>query len=233
LIVDDERLARKELISMLDNYDNIEICAEADDVPTALEAIKKYNPDVIFLDIQMPKESGFDLINQTDTDAKIIFVTAFDEFALRAFEVNATDYLLKPINPKRLQDAMERLSEDLPPKSNKNPLHIDDSLLININNKLKFLRIRSIILISSAGDYSEICTSDGIKGLTLKTMKEWEKRLPEKQFIRIHRSTIINLNYIERLEEWFNNSYRVYLKGIKEPSIMSRRYVTKIKDRLG
>jgi DNA-binding LytR/AlgR family response regulator len=89
------------------------------------------------------------------------------------------------------------------------------------------------VLISSAGDYSEICTYEKIKGLTLKTMKEWEKRLPEKQFIRIHRSTIINLDYIERLEEWFNNSYRVYLKGIKEPYIMSRRYVTKIKERLG
>ncbi len=234
LVVDDERLARKELILMLKEFENINVVGEADDVPSAIEAINKLNPDVIFLDIQMPGESGFDLLNKIDTEAKIIFVTAFDEHAIHAFEINALDYLLKPINPERLKLSIERLeldSEDAEKQDNK--LNYDDYLLLNLNNHLKFLSISSIISITSAGDYSNILIDKNKKGLTLKSMKEWEKRLPEKHFCRIHRSTIINMNYIERIEEWFNNSYRVYLKNIKDPMVMSRRYASKLKNKFG
>jgi len=234
VVVDDERLARKELISMLSDFTNIEVVGEADDVPSAKTLIKTIKPDIIFLDIQMPKESGFDLLNQINTEAKIIFVTAFDEYAIRAFDVNAMDYLLKPINPKRLKHTVERLQEtDLAENPNVEPLNYNDSLLITLNNKLKFLKVRTIISISSAGDYSEVVSTENKKGLTLKSMKEWEKRLPAKNFIRIHRSTIINLEFVDRLEDWFNNSYRVYLKNIEEPFIMSRRYVVKLKEKLG
>jgi len=111
LIVDDERLARQELKSMLSGYEKIEIAGEAEDVPGAVKAIQKLEPDIIFLDIQMPGKSGFDLLEETSYSGSIIFVTAFDEYAIRAFEVNALDYLLKPINPERLQTAIERLAE--------------------------------------------------------------------------------------------------------------------------
>ena len=234
LVVDDERLARKELILMLKEFENINVVGEADDVPSAIEAINKLKPDVIFLDIQMPGESGFDLLNKIDTEAKIIFVTAFDEHAIHAFEINALDYLLKPINPERLKLSIERLELDSEDAGNQNKkLNYDDYLLLNLNNHLKFLSISSIISITSAGDYSNILLDKNKKGLTLKSMKEWEKRLPEKHFCRIHRSTIINMNYIERIEEWFNNSYRVYLKSIKDPMVMSRRYASKLKNKLG
>ena len=109
LIVDDERLARNDLVSMLKVHPNITVIGEASDVHSAMKAIEQLNPDVIFLDIQMPGQTGFDLLNTADTSAKIIFVTAFDEYALRAFEVNALDYLLKPVNPKRLKDAIDKL----------------------------------------------------------------------------------------------------------------------------
>ena len=234
LVVDDERLARKELILMLKEFENINVVGEADDVPSAIEAINKLNPNVIFLDIQMPGESGFDLLNKIDTEAKIIFVTAFDEHAIHAFEINALDYLLKPINPERLKLSIERLELDSEDAGNQNKkLNYDDYLLLNLNNHIKFLSISSIISITSAGDYSNILLDKNKKGLTLKSMKEWEKRLPEKHFCRIHRSTIINMNYIERIEEWFNNSYRVYLKNIKDPMVMSRRYASKLKNKLG
>ena len=234
LVVDDERLARKELILMLKEFENINVIGEADDVPSAIEAINKLNPDVIFLDIQMPGESGFDLLNKIDTEAKIIFVTAFDEHAIHAFEINALDYLLKPINPERLKLSIERLELDSEDAENQDKkLNYDDYLLLNLNNHLKFLSISSIISITSAGDYSNILLDKNKKGLTLKSMKEWEKRLPEKHFCRIHRSTIINMNYIERIEEWFNNSYRVYLKNIKDPMVMSRRYASKLKNKFG
>ena len=236
IVVDDERLARKELISLLQEFDNISVVAEADDVNSALIEIEKHNPDVIFLDIQMPGKSGFDLLNSIDVAAKIIFVTAFDEFAIKAFEIDAVDYLLKPINPERLKVSIERLTQNesaTKEYENLKLLNYDDHLLLNINSKLKFIKIESIVSITAAGDYSNIVYADSKKGLTLKTMKEWEQRLPTKHFCRIHRSNIVNLNFIDHLEEWFNNSYKVYLNNSPEPLVMSRRYVANLKSKMG
>ncbi len=234
LIIDDERLARKDLISLLRIHDNITVVGEADDVPSAIQAIEKLNPDVIFLDIQMPGDSGFDLLEKADVDAHIIFVTAYDEYAIRAFEVNALDYLLKPVNPDRLAKALEKLEfqeQDLPARIRK--LNYDDRLFLMIGKHFKFLKVNTILCVSAAGDYSEVLTSDGNKGLTHKSMKEWEARLPAQHFIRIHRSTIINMEFVDRVEEWFNYSFRVYLKGIEEPYVISRRYAAKLKEKLG
>jgi two-component system LytT family response regulator len=233
LIVDDERLARKELRSMLAIYDNIEVVGEAEDVPTAIRAINKLKPEIIFLDIQMPGKSGFDLLNEIKIEKKIIFVTAFDEYAIRAFEVNALDYLLKPITPERLEKAINRLYiENISKEIFLNKLNYDDRLLITVDSQLQFLKISSLISINAAGDYSEIiCTKDQ-KGLTNKSMKEWEQRLPQNYFCRIHRSTIINMEYVKKLEEWFNYSYRVFMNYISEPYLISRRYVSKLKEKL-
>ena len=234
LIIDDERLARKDLISLLSVHENITVCGEADDVPSAVKAIEKLNPDVIFLDIQMPGDSGFDLLEKTDVDAHIIFVTAYDEYAIRAFEVNALDYLLKPVNPDRLAKALEKLEfqeQDLPERIRK--LNYDDRLFLMVGRHFKFLKVDTILGVSAAGDYSEVLTSDGNKGLTHKSMKEWEARLPAQYFIRVHRSTIINMEFVERIEEWFNYSFRVYLKGVEEPFVISRRYAAKLKEKLG
>ena len=234
LIVDDERLARKELVSMLAEFGNVVIAGEAEDVPSALAEIEKSNPDLIFLDIQMPGKSGFDLLNEVQIDAHIIFVTAFDEYAIRAFEVNALDYLLKPITHERLANAIDRL--EFLKESNSEVLKrlsYDDSLFIKLDSHLRFLKISSILSISSAGDYTEVLTSDLKKSLVMKSMVEWENRLPENQFCRIHRSTIINLEHVDRLEEWFNYSYQVYLKEVKKPYLLSRRYVAKLKNKMG
>lgn len=234
LIVDDERLARKELVSMLAEFGNVVITGEAEDVPSALAEIEKNNPDLIFLDIQMPGKSGFDLLTEVQIDAHIIFVTAFDEYAIRAFEVNALDYLLKPITHERLANAIDRL-EYLKESNSEvlKRLSYDDSLFIKLDSHLRFLKISSILSISSAGDYTEVLTSDLKKSLVMKSMVEWENRLPENQFCRIHRSTIINLEHVDRLEEWFNYSYQVYLKEVKKPYLLSRRYVAKLKNKMG
>lgn len=234
LVIDDERLARKDLISLLSAYDNITVVGEADDVPSAVKAIERLNPDVIFLDIQMPGDSGFDLLEKTDVEAQIVFVTAYDEYAIRAFEVNALDYLLKPVNPDRLEKALEKLeSRERYAWERARALDYEDRLFLMLGRHFKFLKINTILTITAAGDYSEVLTSDGTKGLTLKSMKEWETRLPAQHFIRIHRSTIINMEFIDRVEEWFNYSFKVYLKGVEEPYVISRRYATRLKDRLG
>jgi two-component system LytT family response regulator len=234
LVIDDERLARKDLISLLSAHDNITVVGEADDVPSAIRAIERLNPDVIFLDIQMPGESGFDLLEKAEVEAQIIFVTAYDEYAIRAFEVNALDYLLKPVNPDRLAKALEKLEvreSELPVRLRN--LDYEDRLFLMLGRNFKFLKVNTIVSITAAGDYSEVLASDGSKGLTLKSMKEWETRLPAQHFIRIHRPTIINMGFIDRVEEWFNYSFKVYLKGVEEPFVISRRYATRLKERLG
>jgi two-component system, LytTR family, response regulator len=230
LLVDDERLARKELRSMLSEHPSVEVVGEAENVEQARKLIGAQQPQVVFLDIQMPGESGFALLEKVAADFKVIFVTAFDAYAIRAFEVNALDYLLKPINPERLARAIERLSAaEIPQPQTARKLEYEDRLFIEIDERSRFLKINNIVCISAAGDYSEVITSDGEKSLVLKSLKEWEDRLPEKYFTRIHRSTIINMEYIERIVGWFNRSYQVHLKHLEEPLTMSRRYAVKLK----
>ncbi len=234
VIIDDERLARNDLRSMLSEYSDIEIVGEADSVGKAIELINREDPDLLFLDIQMPGESGFDLLEKIDFRARVIFVTAFDEYAIRAFEVEAIDYLLKPVNPERLKSALERFHrETILQTDQKLPLEYDDALLLTINSHLKFMRVNSIVYIQAAGDYSEVMTNENKKGLIQKTMAEWEQRLPKKYFCRIHRSTIVNIEYIAKIDEWFGNSYQVQLKGFDTPLTMSRRYAAMLKQKKG
>jgi two-component system, LytTR family, response regulator len=232
LIVDDERLARRELISLLASFECIHVIGEAEDVPSAVQAITAQTPDVIFLDIQMPGQSGFDLIELIPAPVRVIFVTAYDEFAIRAFDVNALDYLMKPINPDRLRLAVSRLCDETPPPAKPAPrLAYDDRLYLLLNTQYRFLKINSIVHISAAGDYSEVTTADGKKWLASKALREWDLRLPERQFCRIRRSEIVNLDFVDHVEEWQYHSFRVFLRGIAEPFILSRRYAAILKDR--
>ncbi len=234
IVVDDERLARKDLRSLLAEYDTIEVVGEADSVAASKQLIDETDPDLIFLDIQMPGESGFDLLEKADVSANVVFVTAFDEYAIRAFEVEAVDYLLKPVNPERLRNTIMRLEREGPiRKERRKNLEYDDALLLTLNDHLKFVRLSSILSIQAAGDYSEVTLKEGKRGLVLKSMLEWEDRLPGNHFCRVHRSAIVNMEYIDRIEEWFKNSYRVHLRGIDTPVPMSRRYAAILKQKLG
>jgi len=234
ILVDDERLARKELRSMLAEHEIIDIVGEAENVRQATELIHAKKPDVLFLDIQLPGETGFDLLDKTSIDCKVIFVTAFDAYAIRAFEVNALDYLLKPINPARLAQAIERLTtHDTASAAPLRALEYEDRLFIEVEERSRFLKVSDIIAISAMGDYSQIFCCDGQKSLVLKPLKDWEERLPAKHFTRIHRSTIININYVDRVESWFNRSYRIHIRQMAEPLVMSRRYAARFKTTFG
>jgi two-component system LytT family response regulator len=196
--------------------------------------IEQARPDVLFLDIQMPGQTGFDLVNRLKRHVRIIFVTAFDEYAIRAFEINALDYLLKPINPERLARAIERLAKAAPgPGLQPRALEYDDFLLLPFGEASLFLKLGSIKCIRAAGVYSQVIITDSRKALVLRSLNEWEARLPEKHFARIHRSTIVNLNYVERIEDWFNRSSRLFLKETAEPLSVSRRYAARLRHRFG
>ncbi len=157
-------------------------------------------------------------------------MTAYDQYAISAFEVNALDYLLKPINPQRLAQAVERLSGDSQESAEAvKPLEYDDHLFIAVGNQAEFIKVSSIVCIRADGVYSEVLINDGRRLVLHKSLKQWLKQLPTKHFTQIHRSTIINLENVERVEQWFNYSYRVYLRNMKEPFEMSRRFAAQLK----
>ena len=229
ILVDDEKFAREDLKSVLADFDDIVVIGEAEKLVDAKKMCEELKPDIVFLDVRLKGEFGFELLSKIDQDIKVIFVTAYDEYAVRAFEVNALDYLVKPINPERLKLTLEKLESNENLGVSENPLQIDDSIFIMMNHKHQFLKIKNIVVITAASDYTEIITNDYKKYLTSKPMKEWDERLPERNFCRIHRSTIVNLSFINSVEEWFNQAYSVKVKGIEKPFTMSRNYAAKIK----
>jgi two-component system LytT family response regulator len=225
LIVDDERLARRELAYLLRQHPEIEIVGEAGSVEEAAESIKRLHPDLVFLDIQMPGASGFDLFDRVPLAAHVIFVTAHDEFALRAFEVNALDYLMKPLHPRRLHQAIERYlrrSDGNPAPSKR--LALEDSIFVTVGQTPRFVKLNSVVCILAEGDYTRVIGPAGSIGLVLKPLKEWEQLLPERHFCRIQRSAIINCENVLRFEPCPHGGYRVYMKHLEHPLLMSRRY---------
>jgi len=231
IIVDDERLARVNLTKLLESHTEIEIVGEADSCESAVELISLYKPKLVFLDIQLRGETGFDLLEVIDNSIKIIFVTAFDEYAIRAFEVNAIDYLLKPVNPERLKASITRLTtRDDVQKNAVKRYEYSDSIYVQINNySSRFIKISSITFIEPVGNYSKIFTADGKHCLVLKTLKLWQEELPSNNFVRIHRSCIINIEQVDRIEIYSNSQHRVFLKNTSKPLEVSRRFAKKLK----
>jgi len=220
---------------LLSDFSEIQVVDEASNVAEAIDKIKLHSPDLLFLDIQLREDTGFDLLKKAEYSGEVIFVTAWDQYALRAFEVNALDYLQKPVSPERLGVAINKLNTNKASitKTKFKKFNIDDMVFLNLGNKIRFLQVESILIITAVGAYSELSTIDGEKGLVTKALKEWEERLPVNFFVRVHRSTIINIKYIMNISKEPNYSYRIYLKNINKEIIVSRRYAQKIKKIFG
>jgi two-component system LytT family response regulator len=233
LIVDDERLARVELRTLLKEYPQVEAADEAESVAEAAARIAEAPPDLVFLDVKMPGESGFDLLERTPPAAHIVFVTAYDQFAVRAFEVNALDYLLKPVDPARLAKTMGKLLAQTKTPAAPRPLEYTDSVFLHVNGAPRFVKLASLVSIQAEGDYTAVTATSGPLGLAAKSLREWEELLPAKRFCRIHRSSIINCDQVVRMEKWFNDSYRVHLRNVEEPLVMSRRHAAEFRERFG
>ena len=231
IIVDDERLASVNLKKLLEPHPQIEIVGEASSCQGAVDMINMFNTQLIFLDIQLSGETGFDLLEMIDSSIKIIFVTAYDEYAIRAFDVNAIDYLLKPVNPERLKVSIERvINREKTQKSEAKSYEYSDSIYVRLNNYAsRFIKISSITFIEPVGNYSKIVTIEGKHCLVLKTLKQWQEELPDNNFVRIHRSSIVNIEHVERIEKKSNTQHRAYLKNVPEPLEVSRRYAKKLK----
>jgi two-component system LytT family response regulator len=230
IIIDDERLARQELKNLLSAHKEIEVIAECNNAQSAKEKIAELNPDVIFLDIQMPGKTGLELIEEVSALPDVVFVTAYDEYAIKAFEVNAYDYLLKPVSPERLAETIKKLTlkESSEKKENTTPLKENDQVFIKDGEKTWFVRLSNIRLFESEGNYVRVYF-DNFRPLILRSLNSLEERLDEKTFFRASRKHIVNLSWVESIETWFNGGLMVKLKGGQEIEI-SRRQAVKLKD---
>ncbi len=230
IIVDDERLARKELISMLGHYDFVEIVDECANVDEALISIRENSPDLVFLDIQMPEKTGFELLEELENMPQVIFVTAYDEYAIKAFEVNALDYILKPVDPKRLEKIMLKL-EEMDSSEKKIPtskLGYQDQIFIKDGDNCWFVKLGDIRLFESVGNYVKVYFNDN-KPMLLRSLNKIEERLDEKEFFRVNRKHIVNMTWIEKVDNWFSGGLKLTLRNGEEVEV-SRRQAQKFRE---
>jgi len=239
LIVDDERLARMELRRLLQAFPKIEIVGEAANADEALELIEELEPDLLFLDIQMPGKNGFELLTALKGSAPdVIFTTAFDEYAIKAFEFNALDYLLKPIDTERLKEAISRVEDNQPSgqeedksdviRSSEKPLTQHDQVFVKDGDRCWFVKLSKVRLFESMGNYVRLYFDDQ-KPLVLKSLNSLEERLDPQTFFRANRKHIINLSWIEKIEPWFSGGLLVTLQGGDKIEI-SRRQTIRFKE---
>jgi two-component system LytT family response regulator len=237
IVIDDERLARKELITLLNQLESVEVVGEAVNVDDAKEKIDQLNPDVIFLDIQMPEKTGFELLEELDNVPHVIFTTAYDEYALKAFQVNALDYLLKPIEPKRLEEAIIKLQgkidgyakgEETSSVHSQKKLTLEDQVFVKDGDRCWFVRLSNVRLFESDGNYIKVYF-DNFKPMIHKSLNALDERLDEKSFFRASRKHIINLSWVEGIEPWFNGGLVVTLKGGDRIEV-SRRQAARFKE---
>lgn len=235
IIIDDERLARNELKKLLHDHAEVEVVDEATNVDEGVEKIELQNPDLIFLDIQMPGKTGFQLLEELERAPHVVFTTAYDEYALKAFEVNALDYLLKPIEPKRLTDAIQKVQYEMTKEAGdangaftRGPLTDADQVFVKDGERCWFVKLGEIRLFESVGNYAKVFFSTN-KPLILKSLNALEERLDPRTFFRANRKHIINLRWIEKIEPYFNGGLLVELKGGEKIEV-SRRQTVKFKE---
>jgi len=237
IIIDDERLAREELKSLLKDYHEIEIIDEAKNGEDGIQKIKEHKPDLIFLDINMPGLNGFEMIKHLEEIPRVIFVTAYDEYALKAFEVSALDYILKPVDPERLKEGIQKLtsneddfvsSQQLVITRKDRVLSTSDSVFIKDGEKCWFVELSKVRMLESDGNYVKVYF-DNFRPLILRSLNSFEERLDPEFFFRANRKYIINLKWVSSIENWFNGGLQVELREGEKVEI-SRRQAIRFKE---
>ncbi len=227
IIIDDEYLAISELDLMLKAFPSIEVIHKSEKAKEAVQSVNQLKPDVIFLDINMPGMSGFELLENLEEVPDVIFVTAYDEYAIKAFEINALDYLLKPINPDRLTEAIERLEKRTnlsQEKAANERLSMDKRIFIKDGEKCYFVPLADIFLLESDGNYVKVYFEDK-KPMLHKSLTYMENRLPEEVFFRANRQFVFNMNYIKKIDPYFSSTLLVELKSGQKIDLSQRQSV--------
>ncbi len=234
VIVEDSRLARNELKELIKEHKEISLLGEAENVDAGFELINQKKPDLLFLDINMPEKDGFDLLEMLDEVPTVIFTTAFDEYAIKSFEYNAFDYLLKPINQKRFSSSitkvLERFSNNTEISTNDNTLSLDKQIFIKDGEKCWLVKIKDISHFEIVGNYTRVFF-DKNKPLIYKSLTQIEEKLPNDVFFRANRQQIININHVKKVVSWFNGKLKIEMNSGEEIEI-SRRQSYIFKDQL-
>jgi two-component system LytT family response regulator len=237
LIIEDERLAREEMKSILKEFNELEIIGEAQDGVEGLEKIQELNPDLVFLDINMPGLNGFEMLKKLDQIPYVIFVTAYDEFALKAFEVNALDYLLKPLDINRLHESITKLKvkmenefeSDIPQRRKEEKyLSKNDRVFIKDGEKCFFVQLSEVRVLESDGNYVKVHFGKN-RPLILRSLNSFEERLDPELFFRANRKFIVNLDFVQHVENWFNGGLQLEL-STGEKIEVSRRQTIRFKE---
>jgi two-component system LytT family response regulator len=245
IIVDDEPLARERIRSLLEGEDDFTIVTECDGGAAALRAIESERPDLVFLDIQMPEVDGFDVLMALEEERMplVVFVTAFDQYAVRAFDVHALDYLLKPFDRDRFGETLARVREQVKAPGGtasalrelltevKRERKASGRLLVKSEGRIIFLASREIDWVEAAGNYMRLHSGEETY-LIRETMTGLEDRLPDDLFARVHRSTIVNLDRIKEMQPAFNGEYTIFLKTGQELRL-SRNFRQAVEEKLG
>lgn len=236
IIVEDSRLARNELKELIKLHPELDVVGEAENVDTAFALINELKPHLIFLDINMPEKDGFELLEMLDEVPVVVFTTAFDEYAIKSFEYNALDYLLKPINDKRFGDAVQKIKEKISDDEKEvsstadHLLNEESQIFIKDGEKCWLVKIGEIFLFEIVGNYTRVYFKD-CKPLIYKSLHQVEERLPQNVFFRANRQQVINLKYIKTVDNWFNGKLKATMQNGAEVEI-SRRQSALFKDML-
>jgi two-component system LytT family response regulator len=238
LIIDDERLAREEMKSILKEFTEVEIIGEANDGVEGLEKIEELGPDLIFLDINMPGLNGFEMLKKLDNIPYVIFVTAYDDYAIKAFEVNALDYLLKPIDIERLNESINKLRLKIESEyESELPLRVSrenkvlgkkDKVFIKDGEKCFFVQLSDVRMLESDGNYVKVHFGKS-RPLILRSLNSFEEKLDPESFFRANRKFIVNLDWIASVENWFNGGLQLELTTGEKVEV-SRRQTIRFKE---
>ncbi len=243
IIIEDEEPARNLIKAYLQSHDEVELVAECENGFEGMKAIAEYRPDLIFLDIQMPKLTGFEMLELLDEYPEIIFTTAYDEFALKAFELNAVDYLMKPFSKTRFDQALEKVFNRLKNKTSSQPIleklkqqvrneaGAQERFFVKTGNRIDVIPVEEIVHVEAQDDYVEFHTAKG-RFLKKETMATLERQLPPDQFMRVHRSHIIRLDQMDKLEKYGKESYLIILKNGAKVQVSKSR-IKQLKEQLG
>lgn len=235
VLVDDVEMMRITLKKVLEQFPHIELVGEASTFDEAKNVINELQPDLLLLDIDLNGLTSIDLMGEINCTPKIIFITSHENFAVKAFELNAVDYILKPISASRISKAIERITastiaeETEMNQDSDEKFQSDQIILLNFDNKMNFIKIKDINYIEAYGNYTKVFMTDGKLSITYNSIKNWDAKLPSDVFIQIHRSTVVNLLNVLKIEKWTNDTGRLYLKGIEKPFEISRSYFFQIK----
>ncbi|QFT54475.1 LytTR family DNA-binding domain-containing protein [Microbulbifer sp. THAF38] len=233
IIVEDSRLARNELRELLKPHKHINLIAEAQNCEEAISLISEEQPDLVFLDINLPDGNGFDILEKLDLTPQIIFTTAYDEYAIQAFEVNALDYLLKPINPQKLKRALDKTLRETPPTPSSDSISYLDSnnkIFIKDGERCWLIEIGKIRYFENCGNHAQVFFDDS-KPFIYKSLAKIEQRLNPEIFFRVNRQQIINLNFIKDIESWINSGLLITMTDGKEIEV-ARRPATRLREML-